>query len=99
MRAGIEEQTGSPRSLYTDPHTSFPAAFIGETNLIPGTFVESGSAGISVDTALGRLRAAKMYGNFKKGDQVAISVRPEAVKLSGNANDNRLVPKLAEGIY
>ncbi len=42
MRQGRIEQLGAPRDLYDRPASRYVADFIGETNLLPGTVVESG---------------------------------------------------------
>ncbi len=42
MRQGGVAQIGTPRDLYDRPRSRYVADFIGETNLLPGTVVESG---------------------------------------------------------
>ncbi len=77
MRDGRIEQVGSPREIYSRPHSAFVAEFIGEINFIEGTLVEPGV----VDTAVGRIRAQSSSGG-SAGDRVLCAVRPEAVRLS-----------------
>src|SRR4030095_7321593 len=43
MRQGRIAQVGSPEELYDRPASRYVADFIGETNLLPGTVVESGA--------------------------------------------------------
>ena len=43
MRQGRIAQVGSPEELYDRPASRYVAHFIGETNLLPGTVVESGA--------------------------------------------------------
>src|SRR4029077_13668490 len=59
MRAGRLVQTDAPRRLYHHPATPFIAGFIGETNLVRGTYVGPAGAGRGhvVDTTYGRLTA------------------------------------------
>ena len=42
MRQGRIAQVGTPRDLYDRPASRYVADFIGDTNLLPGTVVESG---------------------------------------------------------
>ena len=45
MRQGRIAQVGTPRDLYDRPASRYVADFIGETNLLAGTVVESGERG------------------------------------------------------
>ena len=87
MHHGVEVQTGPPRDLYSDPSTAFLAAFIGETNLIDGVFLEHLSDGALVQTEFARLKATKVHGDPKKGDKVSLSIRPGDFKVYPNASD------------
>lgn len=77
MRKGRVVEVNTPESLYREPKTLFAANFVGETNLLEGTVVESG------DTLKIELRDESVIelpkANFRKGDRVVISVRPENV--------------------
>lgn len=90
MRAGDLIQTDSPRRLYHFPATSFIAGFIGETNLINGTYKGLQKGLHQVETGFGVISSAQKEVGFKVGAQVAISFRPEAVLVDfaakGHAN-------------
>jgi len=79
MHAGDLIQTAPPRELYHEPHTPFIAGFIGETNIINGTFVRKDGDGFLVKTSLGELKAGRSVVSCNAGDSVSISVRPEAI--------------------
>lgn len=86
MHAGKEIQTGSPRELYLKPRTPFLAAFIGETNLIPGIFRGEQEGYGLVETKLGLLRAglegpSSPQGRWQENEPVCLSIRPEAIKV------------------
>ncbi|TIC80497.1 ABC transporter ATP-binding protein [Nocardioides sp. GY 10113] len=49
MNRGVIEQMGSPGELYENPRTTFVANFLGQSNLIAGTVVSSGSDVVKVD--------------------------------------------------
>jgi iron(III) transport system ATP-binding protein len=71
MRAGKVEQVGTPESVYTAPRSAFVAAFLGGTNLLPGT-----AAGDTAKTALGDI---PLMGTAT--GPVLLSLRPEALRL------------------
>jgi putative spermidine/putrescine transport system ATP-binding protein len=75
QRAGQIVQTDSPRQLYWKPATPFVAGFIGETNLIAGTYLGDRR----VETALGEWALDEVGEDFAAGDAVTLSVRPESV--------------------
>jgi ABC-type Fe3+/spermidine/putrescine transport system ATPase subunit len=94
MHSGSLIQTDPPRELYNNPKSPFVAGFIGETNLIPGTF-----AGVKtkdkdrlhlVETDLGLIHTTRKIGNFKIGDKVIVSIRPEAIELAMTSTENTL---------
>ena len=99
QRAGRIIQTDAPRRLYHYPRTPFIAGFIGETNLIAGSYLGGGK----VDTGLGILEAGSQEGKFHKGDSVIVSLRPEAINvhIGSEPNDsvNRLNLKLERLTY
>ncbi len=102
MDAGRILQVGSPREVYARPHTAAVARFIGETNLLPGRVVGVEGGQLVVDTGVCRFHA--VAGNAsappRRGEPVAVSVRPECWRLArqeppGNAVRGRI----AESFY
>jgi ABC-type Fe3+/spermidine/putrescine transport system ATPase subunit len=81
MRAGRVEQIATPRAIYEQPETPFVASFVGVTNLIEG--VVRGHAGGMMEVAFGggAVRVRGATGNA--GDNVVLSLRPEALRLQG----------------
>lgn len=77
MKDGFEMQTGSPRELFDAPNSTFLAGFIGETNIIAGTFKHpiADRQQALVDTPLGPI-VTKYKGSFRSGDAVSLSIRP-----------------------
>ncbi|MBP6217954.1 MAG: ABC transporter ATP-binding protein [Oligoflexales bacterium] len=88
MHEGVKIQTGSPKALYLTPNSSFLAAFIGETNIITGTYVEESSGIHKVDTVLGLLQTHRITGSFRKGDKVDLSIRPEAIQVENEGGQS-----------
>jgi ABC-type Fe3+/spermidine/putrescine transport system ATPase subunit len=79
LRAGKIEQVGSPEEIYQRPETAFVAEFLGGTNMLPGiagafdgrrTEVASCGTVVLVD------------GKVAAGQQLFLSIRPEALRLA-----------------
>src|SRR5216684_7023276 len=84
MAEGRIVQVGSPSDVYLHPATPFVAGFLGETNLVPGTYrgTDDGYAVVAFkDAALGRARLPADGRNLTAGEAVLVSVRPERVRL------------------
>ena len=82
MQHGRVEQLGPPAELYERPRTSFVANFLGRSNLVAGTVVETldGGATLGVEVAGRRLRVAADR-NVARDRSVLLGVRPEKVVL------------------
>jgi len=83
LNGGKIEQMGAPRDVYLRPTTQFVANFIGEANFLPAkvTSVQNGTA--VLETSVGKLTstALPIGATPNVGDNVTISLRPEAVVL------------------
>jgi iron(III) transport system ATP-binding protein len=75
MNAGKVEQAGSPEEIYERPRSEFVARFIGGSNVIKGKVRDDGG----LECAGGKLRCGT--GKLTAGTDVAISVRPHAIRL------------------
>ena len=80
MNAGQIEQMGSPAELYELPRTAFVANFLGQSNLLRGTVVESGTDVLGVDVAGERLFVPTSRAVTTSGS-VLVGVRPEKLHL------------------
>jgi len=89
-------QIGDPKDIYFRPANDFVARFVGATNLLDGKVLKTDSAGTEVELAQGRHRLhCTGTAPLKNGDPVAVSIRPESIRLStdqsgGGPNINRL---------
>lgn len=101
MHHGVELQSGTPRDLYCDPHTTFLANFIGETNILEGTYEESSGDFVVIQSPLGKIRSSKVHGTFKTGDKVQLSIRPGDFKIVEAPSDspNTFHSKLGYSTY
>ncbi|WP_448060000.1 ABC transporter ATP-binding protein [Cellulomonas hominis] len=80
MNLGRIEQLGPPAELYELPRTAFVANFLGQSNLMRGTVVETGADVLGVDVGGSRvlLPAARAV---RTSGEVLVGVRPEKIAL------------------
>jgi len=101
MNRGRIEQLGRAEEVYRNPHTAFVAGFIGETNLIRGRVVEVRAEFAMVDTPAGPLvgRVTKPEWQPAGGEQVILSIRPEAWRVEAGSGENGISGKISEISY
>ncbi|MTD12333.1 ATP-binding cassette domain-containing protein [Nakamurella sp. YIM 132087] len=84
MNAGTVGQTGSPEDIYRHPRTSYVARALGTTNIVRAVLGDTRDTGIA-DVVLeggGTYAAAVPTGAPNTGSPVALSLRPNDVRLS-----------------
>jgi ABC-type Fe3+/spermidine/putrescine transport system ATPase subunit len=87
METGHKVQEDTPEGIYRHPATPFVARFLGMTNLLSGTVVESG-AELVVQTSLGRLYVDAQglpLPSPEISSQVMVLIRPEAAERVSEA--------------
>jgi spermidine/putrescine transport system ATP-binding protein len=94
MNGGRIEQLGSPDQLYEHPRTAFVAAFLGASNLLPGT--AAGDEAVRLDDGT-EVRVTRDALDGRVG-RVAVGIRPEKIQL-GEGQANELAGKLRERAY
>jgi ABC-type Fe3+/spermidine/putrescine transport system ATPase subunit len=82
MRAGRLEQVAAPRAIYEQPATGFVASFVGATNLLRGAVVRRD--GDVADVLVGATTIRARLAGQRSFDRVALSLRPEALRLIGD---------------
>jgi spermidine/putrescine transport system ATP-binding protein len=100
MNKGVALQIGRPAEIYERPANKFVADFIGETNFIDG--VVKGQNGATVEVDLIGTGAIHIESNrtFMNGQQVAVAVRPEKLRLNSDLpNENNLKGRVEDVIY
>jgi len=80
MRQGGVAQIGTPRDLYDRPRSRYVADFIGETNLLPGTVLETVGGVVTLNVGDTRLRGLSDSA-LPAGTQAWLTVRPEVIDL------------------
>jgi len=71
MKEGIIQQVGTPKSIYNEPINRYVANFIGESNIMPGTYVKK-----DLVNFLGVDFACTGY-HFENNEPVDVVIRPE----------------------
>ena len=85
MKDGVIEQIDTPAAIYQRPKTRFVADFIGESNIFEGT-VDRCSDGLCTIRVPGGTVSA-CGDDFRIGEKVYVSVRPEALDVSDKAQE------------
>ena len=98
MNQGRVVQAGKPHEIYEQPASDFVAAFVGQSNLLPGIVRQTVGDRIVVDLGpdtIAELADKYSSASYKTGDAVLLSVRPEAIdviKSSAISSDHLAIP-------
>lgn len=105
MNKGEVLQIGAPHEIYEAPATSFVAEFIGETNTLEGSITRVEGEIIYIDTPGLGLVEVTAEGDWKVGERVIHTIRPEKIRISKERpsheqkDDNVFHGKVHERIY
>ncbi|HEY7908658.1 MAG TPA: ABC transporter ATP-binding protein [Thermomicrobiales bacterium] len=103
MNGGVLQQYGTPREIYERPANLFVADFMGSVNKVPGTVTERARDTARVAIGAGQsLATISRDGATDTTDEVTIIIRPEAIRLSGDApaaTENVLRGVVAEATF
>ena len=101
MNLGRIEQLGRPEEVYREPRSSYVAGFIGETNLIKGRVLEVRDGFVMAETRVGPLigRCTDKEWTPGGGEEVVLSIRPEAWNIGAPSGENGIEGKLVERVY
>lgn len=89
MNKGRIEQVGTAHEIYERPQTKFVAQFIGETNLFEDVEILEKNGNDYVVAIGSEKVSTDSMKNFKPGEKVHISIRPENMKLSRTPMEGR----------
>jgi spermidine/putrescine transport system ATP-binding protein len=101
MQQGRITQVGTPRDLYDRPASRYVADFIGDTNLLPGTVVES-AGGLTTLRLDGLTLRGVSDTELAPGTEAWLTVRPEAIDIAGGAapaGHNAVTGAVADAVY
>ena len=80
MSKGLVMAQGTAHELYHRPRSEFVAHFIGRVNLVPGKVLDTGGGRARVE-AWGATVEASAPEGLKRGDEVRLVLRPEAIEV------------------
>ena len=92
MRDGLIQQIGTPTGIYNEPKNRFVARFIGESNILEGTYVRQ-----NVVSFMGVEFDCVDIG-FADGEKVDVVIRPEDLDLI-DPNGAKLVGVVSSSIF
>ncbi|MES2440486.1 MAG: ABC transporter ATP-binding protein [Verrucomicrobiota bacterium] len=94
-------QVGTPEQIYRTPRSAYVANFIGETNLISGQAIETREGFTLAKTAAGPLigRVSDPDWSPAPGEEVRLSIRPEAWRLHQQEGDNAVSGNIDDRSY
>ncbi len=92
MADGSIQQIGTPEAIYNEPHNTFVADFIGESNIFSGVMPKDGQVRFC-----GKAFPC-LDGGFEKDEPVDVVVRPEDVKIT-SAEEGILKGKVTSVIF
>jgi iron(III) transport system ATP-binding protein len=84
MRDGTIHQIGSPKELYQRPYDLFVSTFIGHTNIISGLLEMRGDQPYVVFSNGASIPMEGVAGEYKKDQELRISIRPEEFVIAKN---------------
>jgi ABC-type Fe3+/spermidine/putrescine transport system ATPase subunit len=106
MNGGRVVQESTPRQIYEQPANEFVAAFVGQSNLFSGKVLQADPRVIEVQTDDNLVIRAASSASAKLpecGEEVLLSVRPEAMELraagSTPTGANQLTGHVAASAY
>ena len=86
VRDGKLLQMASPDQIYNRPADLFVASFTGASNLLPGRVLARNGEFGTVEAQSGQCLTAWLPSGVRPGETVKIAVRPENVRMGGNAS-------------
>jgi putative spermidine/putrescine transport system ATP-binding protein len=96
MNEGRIEQIGSPFEIYNYPRTRFVASFVGTLNILEGLIVDPSGGRIAIDGQ--EIRAARGLASAAAGDQRSVALRPEAIRINGDASGHNRISGTIEEV-
>ncbi len=95
MRGGRIEQLGTPREIYERPATRFVAEFIGASSVLRG----QATAADRVRLLGGETMRVVGIDGLRAGETVELAIRPERVRVTGEAADNVMDARVVGVVY
>lgn len=100
MSKGVALQIGKPEEIYERPANKFVADFIGETNFLDGVVKGQNDSIVEIELTGTGIIFVESSRTFTNGQQVAVAVRPEKLRLNFEIKaGNNLKGRVEDVIY
>jgi len=96
---GKVRQVGKPQEIYRRPVDRFVAQFIGQTNLITAKVKSVDKKAVVVVCSFGRLVSQCAPNGLHEGQEVTVSLRPEAIRLGDFVEDDFVKGDFVKGDF
>jgi iron(III) transport system ATP-binding protein len=90
-------QLGDPKEIYFRPANDFVARFVGTTNLLDGKVLNTDNTRTEVELPHGHRLHCTRTAPLENGAPVAVSIRPESIRLSSDPSDGGTVTNSLSG--
>lgn len=97
MNEGRAVQIDAPLTMYERPETAFVSNFVGKTNLLQGVVTAAEENGATV--RVGEQSLSGEGPGLSDGAAVTVSLRPEKLRLSAQAEDQSIPGQVSAGIF
>jgi spermidine/putrescine transport system ATP-binding protein len=91
MSNGRLLQEGTPDDIYERPRSRFVADFIGQSNFLSGSVLETNGSVVVKETGTGALVRCAPNPDVKPGDAVTVAIRPEKIHPSSGPTTANVV--------
>jgi len=100
VKDGRIAQLDYPREVYQQPNGSFVAAFMGSTNMIPGTLARNRDSIWAMETAIGKFQCTKSA-DVSVGEQALLTIQPVYVVVHEELTEgtNRVRATVAVSVF
>lgn len=100
MKDGLIEQVGPPADIYERPATSFVAEFVGSSNFLNATVINSREREIQILLPGGQAATVSTSNQFVQGQNIKLALRPERLTSDkGQNRTNALKVNLRRNVY
>lgn len=101
MNAGIIEQIGTPKGIYSDPQSVFVANFIGQVNILNCNITAQADKTTELDYH-GQKITAQNEKSLRQGTAIFLAIRPEDIKITARVtgkSQNSLKGVVSEALF
>ena len=99
MNAGVIQHVGTPKNIYQRPANLFVSTFIGRSNVMNAKLEVSGDACMLVTPSGYKAQMNNVLPEFRKSQDVIMSVRPEELLLNPDMNADGITATVDDCVF